>query len=120
MTIYKLRKLYYDNKVKKKCIRLTKIPTRTSLERITLEAADLSNKVNMALEKGFRIVQVDECYVTKNTMSSEAWSLPKENCTLDYQSKTCEVKAVIAAVSREFGLDHFMVFRHSVTKAKYK
>ena len=39
---------------------------------------------------------------------------------LDYKDVQNEVQAVIAAVSRENGLDHFEIFRHSVTKIKFK
>ena len=31
-----------------------------------------------------------------------------------------DVKAIVAAVSREYGVDHIQVFRNSVTKAKFK
>jgi len=31
-----------------------------------------------------------------------------------------EVKAIVAAVSREYGLEHFEVFKHSVNKIKFK
>ena len=74
----------------------------------------------MAVERGFRVVQIDECYVTKTTIPRNVWTLPKENCTLDYQEVQNEVKAIIAAVSRERGLEHVEVYRHSITKAKYK
>jgi len=54
------------------------------MEKITLQAAELANDVRMALERNFRIVQVDECCVTKNTMLKQAWSTKKTNIQLDY------------------------------------
>jgi len=46
---------------------------------------ELTNDVRLAIERKFRIVQLDECYVTKNTLSKTAWSLKKTNVQLDYR-----------------------------------
>ena len=51
ITIYKLRKLYEQHKIKKKAIRMTKIPDRATLEKITVQAADLANDVRVAMER---------------------------------------------------------------------
>ena len=84
-SIYKLRKLYAKYKIRKKCIRITKIPTKPQLESIILQASDLSQDISMALEMKFRIVYLDECMVTKKTMPTHAWTLPKINVHYDYQ-----------------------------------
>ena len=42
ITKYRLRKLYQECKVKKKVIRKAKITDRETLEKITMQAADLS------------------------------------------------------------------------------
>ena len=39
---------------------------------------------------------------------------------IDNKDKQISVKAVIVAVSREYGVDHIQVFRNSVTKVKFK
>jgi len=101
-------------------IRHTKIADRAVLEKVTLQAADLANDVRLALERKFRIVQLDEFYVTKNTIPKSAWSSKNTNIELDYKELQIEVKAVILAVSRESGVEHFDVFRHSVNKIKFK
>ena len=76
--------------------------------------------MSQAVERNIRIVQLDECYVTKNTVPKRAWSPKLNNILLDYKEVQNEVQAVIAAVSRERGLDHVEVFRHSVTKRNFK
>ena len=119
-SVYKLRKLYKEQKIKNKVIRHTKIPDRAGLEKITLQAADLANDVRMALERGLRVVKLDETYVTKNTIVKRAWSSKRKNIELDYKQLQIQVKAIIAAASREYGLDHIEVFRHSITKIKFK
>ena len=120
INVYKLRKLYEKLKIKNKVIRKNKILDRAGLEKITIQAAEMANDVQMAIERKFRIVQVDECYVNKNTLLKTAWSLKKSNVVLDYKQLPCEVKAITAAVSREYGLDHIEVFSHSITKIKFK
>ena len=67
-----------------------------------------------------RIIQIDECYVTRNTLSKFAWSARNTSLELDHKSLELEVKSIIAGVSRERGLDHIDVFRHSFTKIKFK
>jgi len=42
ISIYKLRKLYYRHKIKKKAIRISKVAKQASLMEIALEAAELS------------------------------------------------------------------------------
>ena len=64
-------------------IRLSKIPTRPQQENIILQAADLSQDVNLALERNFRIIQLDEFLVSKGTLPKYVWTLPKMNAILD-------------------------------------
>ena len=48
-----------------------------------MQASDLHIGVNMALERNFRLVQLDECVITKNTKPKHAWTLPKSNICID-------------------------------------
>ena len=118
--MYKLRKLYKDLMVRKKAIMKNKILDRAGLENVVIQAVELTNDVRRAAERRFRIVQLDECYVTKNTLAKTAWSLKKTNVQLDYKKLPCKVKAIAAAVSREYGLDHIEVFSKSITKINFK
>ena len=43
--------------------------------------------------------------VTKSTIPNLVWSLPKSNVTIDLGFSYTKPKAIIAGVSREFGLD---------------
>ena len=93
------------HKIKKKCIKKTKIPNKKTLEDITLEAADLSNHINTAHEKYLRIVYLDECLVTTKTIPTHVWSLPKSNAQIDLSWIKSPCKAIIIAASREYGLE---------------
>jgi len=79
ITRYKLRKLYQKYSIKKKVIRHTKLPNQATLINITLQAADFANDVRLAVERNFRVIQLDECYVTKNTIPKFAWSSKRTN-----------------------------------------
>ena len=107
-------------KIKYKLIRRTKIHNRQTLENLTIQAVDYANDVRMAIERKFRIVQLDECFVTRNTIPKLAWSMKKMNIELDNKSLDINAISIIAAVSREYGLDHIELFDRSITKIKFK
>ena len=48
-----------------------------------MAVSDLSNSVSFALEKGFKILFLDECMVTKRCLPTHSWTLPKTNSILD-------------------------------------
>ena len=107
-------------KIKYKLIRRTKIHNRQTLENLTIQAVDYANDVRMAIERKFRIFQLDECFVTRNTIPKLAWSMKKMNIELDNKSLDINAISIIAAVSREYGLDHIELFDRSITKIKFK
>ena len=74
----------------------------------------------MALETRFRIVYLDECVVTKRTMPTHAWTLPKTNICFDQKQIYTKVKAVVVASSREFEVDLVEVYDNSITRQKFK
>ena len=57
---------------------------------------------------------LDEMMVTKSTYPSHEWSNLKTNFQVDKSKTTNEAIAVLAAVSREKGLEHIMIFKKSV------
>jgi transposase len=85
-----------------------------------LQAADLAQEVQRAVERGFRVVQLDECMVTTKTRPTHVWTTQKQNCQMDYKELQIRPKAILAAVSRELGLEYIQIFEYSVTKHKFK
>ena len=120
VTTYKIRKLYYRFKIKKKQIQATNIPTPLQREKILLQAVELAQDVSMDDERRFRIIQIDEFYITKNTMPTHTWSLPRNNTQLDNKEYYDTIYAVILAVSRERGVEHIEVNKKSITKVKFQ
>ena len=75
ITAYKLRKLYLKHKIRKKCIKIGKIPKVASLMDIVIQVAELGQDVQDGIDRKYRIIQLDECVITKKTMSTHAWTL---------------------------------------------
>ena len=119
ITLYKLRKFYRQIMTRKKLIKEAKMTNPADFYKLMLQAVDMAQDVKMAIERKFRIVQLDECCVTKRTMPKTSWSLKNTNIKYDLKIVNTECKAILAAVSREFGVDHIQVFRHSVSTAKF-
>ena len=46
---------------------------------IVQEAAELSQNIQLALERRLRIIQLDEFVITKKTWETHAWTKEKEN-----------------------------------------
>ena len=106
--------------IRKKKVKVTKIPTRKQrwkIKRTTKEAKlDLQNY----RAKGFRIIYLDEMMVTKSTMALNEWSCKLSNHEVDMQHFGKETLAVLAAVSKEYGVDMLMTFETSVNILKFK
>ncbi len=63
---------------------------------------------------------LDEFMVTKKTLLTHAWSPLKTNEMVDMKQLNDPTRAVIIAASVENGVEHYMTFRRSVNKAKFK
>ena len=74
----------------------------------------------MALERKLRIVQLDEFVVSKLTMPNAIWTNKFTNITYDLSKIQTRPKAVIIAVSREYGLDLLQVYKNSINRSKFK
>ena len=119
ITIYKLRKLYKEVKIRKKYLRMTKLPDEPKLREIEQQAAVLGREVRFALTQGFRIVYLDEMMVTKSTLPKTEWSHKLHNYRLDLSKIDTSPVAVLCAVSREFGVDQVMLFPRAVDRMKF-
>ena len=71
-------------------------------------------------ERGFRIIYLDECMVTKTTLPTHAWSNFKSNINVTYNQYNRTAVACLAGVSVTHGLDHLMLFDSSVNNEKFK
>ena len=61
-----------------------------------------------SLQRGFRIVQLDEMMYTKSTFGTHEYSKKNCNMQVDLSKTNTEAIAVIVAISRERGVEHMM------------
>ena len=73
-----------------------------------------------AKKDGYRIVYLDETCFTRKTMTDTEWTLPKENVTIDEAKINEPCLALLAAISKDKGLEHYRVFPKSVNVKKFK
>ena len=83
---------------------------------IAIQAAELSQDVQMALDMSRKIVQLDEFVITKKTLPTHAWTQQKTNILMDQSKAYTETYAVILAVSRERGVELVEVHKKSIKK----
>ena len=84
MKPYKLLKIYKEAGIKKKKIRQAKILSEVSLRKIRFQIPEARDKLNHYISRGFRIIYLDECMVTKTTLPTHAWSNLKSNIDICY------------------------------------
>ena len=73
-----------------------------------------------ARNDGYRIVYIDEICFTRTTVPKTEFSLPRENMPADLAHLNEPTLAVLSAISKEKGQEHFKVFDNSVNVAKFK
>ena len=58
--------------------------------------------------------------VTKSTIATHEWSAKNNNYQMDMKSYGKETLAVLAGISKEYGLDCISIFKQSVNIPKFK
>lgn len=101
-------------------IRKDKTPRQASLLDIAIQATELAQDLKLAIERGRKIIQLDEFVVTKHTWPTHAWTRQKENIPVDQSQAYNKVLAVVLAVSRERGIELVDIYERSINKPKFK
>ena len=68
----------------------------------------------------YRIIYLDECIFTRTSVPKVEYSLPKQNVAADLAMLSEPTLALLAAISKEKGLEHWKVFDYSVNIQKIK
>ena len=74
----------------------------------------------MARNDGYRIVYLDETMFTRKTVADTEWSLPGQNIRIDEALLNEPTLALLSAISKEKGQEHFQVYLKSVDLKKFK
>lgn len=115
-----LSRLYKKHKIRKKKIKITKIPNRKQRAKIKLSVANIKKELLYYTKKGFRIIYIDETMITKSTIARNEWSVNRENYEMDMADLNREGIAICAGVSLEYGIDLVMTFRTSIDIPKFR
>ena len=65
------------------------------------------------------MIQLDECMVTKKSLPTLSWSKKRTNAEIDFHHFDTKAYAIIGAVSREMGLEHYMIFTKSLNVDRF-
>ena len=78
-----LRRIYIKNRVRKKKVKVTKIPNKKEKIRIKRSIQEAKQELLYYREKGFRIIYIDETMVTKSSIATHEWSKKNINYEID-------------------------------------
>ena len=78
-----IRRIYIKNKVRKKKVKVTKIPNKKEAKRIKRSIQEAKAQLMEFRAKGFRIIYIDETMVTKSTIATHEWSQLNHNFEID-------------------------------------
>ena len=98
----------------------TKASKIDSPEKIEQDTARMKRELARARRDGYRIIYIDETMFTRATVSRVEYCLPKKNMTVDTANLVEPTLALLAGISKEKGLEHFMLFEQSVNIPKFK
>ena len=115
-----LGRIYKQHNIRKKKIKITKITNRKERRKITRSIAEAKHDLQLYRTRGFRIIYLDETMVTKSTMATQEWSQKYHNYEIDMKDYARETVAVLAGISKEYGLDYISTFDRSVNIPKFK
>ena len=80
----------------------------------------MAEELQSIVDRGFRVVFLDETMITKSTMPTHEWSGCRDHFQVDFNQFAGKSIAVLAGVSMERGVDLMMTFNKSVNIEKFK
>ena len=80
----------------------------------------MKRALTRARRDGYRNIYIDETMFTRATVPKAEYCLPKQNMTVDTKALEEPTLALLAGVSKENGIEHFMTFHRSVNIPKFK
>ena len=117
-TLY--REVYRRHSIKKKKYRWYKEDKNATEQSTRMDRARMKRQLTMASNDGYRIVYLDETMFTRRTLVDVEWARPKQNVTVDEARLYEPTLALLSAISKEKGQEHFQVFHNSVNIPKFK
>ena len=80
----------------------------------------MKRELSKVRRDGYRIIYLDETCITRKTVPDLEWALPKENVAVDVAKIAEPCLSMLAAISKERGIEHYRIFPRSVHLPKFK
>ena len=109
ITHWQLRRIYKANGIKRKVIRVTHMPANKNDGRYDHLIDAMRSKVQYAVNASRKLLFIDEVCFTKHTQKTCEWSNKRHNIFIPCESMHVKFHAVIAAISYDVGVEHFVV-----------
>ena len=115
-----LRQVYRRHRIKKRALRWYKQPKDRDPEQMRQQLATMKRLLIRAKNDGYRIIYLDETCFTRSTMPKTEYCRQGQNMQADLAHLQEPTLAVLAAISKEKGQEHFRIFEDSVNVQKFK
>ena len=79
----------------------------------------MKGQLTRAKNDGFRIVYIDETVFTRKTCLDSEWALKNDNMRVNITKIDEPTMALLCGISKENGLEHYMIFKRSVNADKF-
>ena len=119
MSKWILRRLYAENRIRIKRIKVAKVWKSRDTDRIKEEFAERNQELARIKADNYDIVYIDEVMFTKKTYLDHTWSNRRLPLECDGTLLNMPAIACAVAVSERYGLDLLMMFPKSVNKDKF-
>ena len=80
----------------------------------------MKGQLTRAKNAGYRIIYIDETMFTRKTLPASEWTQKKENMRVNIDKIDEPTMALLCGISKENGLEQYMVFKRSVNIDKFK
>jgi hypothetical protein len=79
----------------------------------------MKSEVRAALAEGWKLVFVDEAMFTTAAKITHSYALKNTNVTVDERATTIEALAVVVGVSRESGIESYLIQKKSINSQAF-
>ena len=114
-----LSKVYRIHKIKAKKIKSVKLIDPEKEQEYEQWRKDLITRIQSLRQQNTRIIYLDECVFTSKTILMRDYTNLKCNRRIPQTQLNQPVFALVLAISRENGLEHYQVYDKSVNKYKF-
>jgi hypothetical protein len=114
-----INRLYTKHGVKYKYIRRVKKEIDFNLPHYREMLQDIQSEMRWAHHKGVKFISADEAVFTFHTFTKKSWSGSYNNITVLDRKITVKTHAILAGISEDKGLEHYLVCLKSIKTEEY-